>query len=88
MQAIFLESICDDASLVDRNIREKVRTSPDYADWLDKEAAVRDLESRIANYQKVSPLTDENRAASVERRAGTDDISLRFRPSRGERTQW
>ncbi|GAQ89278.1 6-phosphofructo-2-kinase / fructose-2,6-bisphosphatase [Klebsormidium nitens] len=58
-KAIFLESICDDASLVERNIREKVRTSPDYADWLDKEAAVRDLESRIANYQKAYEPVNE-----------------------------
>lgn len=52
---IFLESVCNDAAIIERNVREKVRTSPDYADWPDKEAAVHDLESRIANYEKVSP---------------------------------
>jgi hypothetical protein len=51
---IFLESVCDDVAVVERNIREKVRTSPDYADYADKEQAVRDLKMRIANYEKVS----------------------------------
>lgn len=54
VQLIFLESVCDDVAVVERNIREKVRTSPDYADYADKEQAVRDLKMRIANYEKVS----------------------------------
>uniref|UniRef100_A0ACD5YM10 Uncharacterized protein n=1 Tax=Avena sativa TaxID=4498 RepID=A0ACD5YM10_AVESA len=50
---IFVETICNDQDVLERNIRLKVQQSPDYAEQTDFEAGVRDFKERLAYYEKV-----------------------------------
>eukprot|EP00898_Chlorokybus_atmophyticus_P008100 jgi/Chlat1/8291/Chrsp78S07733 len=58
---IFLESICTDAGVIEANAREKIRSSPDYIETTDHEAALEDFKNRLRNYETVyEPVqTDE-----------------------------
>jgi 6-phosphofructo-2-kinase/fructose-2,6-biphosphatase 2 len=56
---LFLESICDDVSVIATNIALKVSSGdPDYKD-MTREAAEADFKQRIANYEKVYEPVDE-----------------------------
>ncbi|KAH7838959.1 hypothetical protein Vadar_033141 [Vaccinium darrowii] len=50
---IFLETICNDERIIERNIRLKIQQSPDYAEEPDFEAGYRDFKMRLDNYEKV-----------------------------------
>ncbi|XP_058751039.1 6-phosphofructo-2-kinase/fructose-2,6-bisphosphatase [Vicia villosa] len=50
---IFLETICNDVSIIEKNIRLKIQQSPDYAEEPDFEAGLEDFKNRLANYEKV-----------------------------------
>ncbi|SCU80132.1 LADA_0B05226g1_1 [Lachancea dasiensis] len=50
---IFIESICNDAAIIHKNIVHKVNHSPDYMDKVDKEWCFRDFEARLENYERV-----------------------------------
>lgn len=52
LPVVFLESICNDDALVDRNVRETKLLSPDYA-TVDTEAALADFRARIAHYERT-----------------------------------
>ncbi|KAH9620683.1 hypothetical protein KSS87_001465 [Heliosperma pusillum] len=54
---IFLETLCNDESIIERNIRLKVQQSPDYAEQPDFEAGYRDFKSRLDNYAKVNNIS-------------------------------
>ncbi|XP_060175800.1 6-phosphofructo-2-kinase/fructose-2,6-bisphosphatase isoform X2 [Lycium barbarum] len=56
---IFLETICNDPKIIERNIRLKVQQSPDYAEEPDFEAGYRDFKSRLDNYEKVYEPVEE-----------------------------
>ncbi|EOY34538.1 hypothetical protein QUC31_018400 [Theobroma cacao] len=56
---IFLETICNDERIIERNIRLKIQQSPDYAEELDFEAGLRDFRNRLANYEKVYEPVEE-----------------------------
>ncbi|MED6123640.1 hypothetical protein PIB30_051051 [Stylosanthes scabra] len=56
---IFLETICNDVDIIERNIRLKIQQSPDYAEVSDFEAGLRDFKSRVANYEKVYETVEE-----------------------------
>ncbi|XP_055832128.1 6-phosphofructo-2-kinase/fructose-2,6-bisphosphatase isoform X1 [Solanum dulcamara] len=56
---IFLETICNDPKLIERNIRLKVQQSPDYAEEPDFEAGYRDFKNRLDNYEKVYEPVEE-----------------------------
>ncbi len=57
---VFIESICNDPSLIDANVRETKLSMPDYA-GVDPEEAVRDFRARIAHYERVyEPLDDDD----------------------------
>ncbi|KAJ1297590.1 hypothetical protein BS78_01G388100 [Paspalum vaginatum] len=56
---IFLETICNDKDVLERNIRLKVQQSPDYAERTDFEAGVRDFKERLAYYEKVYEPVEE-----------------------------
>ncbi|CAN4098714.1 unnamed protein product [Withania somnifera] len=56
---IFLETICNDPKLIERNIRLKVQQSPDYAEETDFEAGYRDFKNRLDNYEKVYEAVEE-----------------------------
>ncbi|KAL5202668.1 hypothetical protein ABZP36_013620 [Zizania latifolia] len=50
---IFLETICNDRNIIERNVRLKIQQSPDYADMPDYEAGLQDFKERLENYEKV-----------------------------------
>ncbi|KAF3333612.1 6-phosphofructo-2-kinase/fructose-2,6-bisphosphatase isoform X2 [Carex littledalei] len=52
-KVIFLETICNDERIIERNIRLKIQQSPDYAEEPDFEAGLQDFKERLVNYQKV-----------------------------------
>ncbi|XP_038980244.1 6-phosphofructo-2-kinase/fructose-2,6-bisphosphatase isoform X2 [Phoenix dactylifera] len=56
---IFLETICNDERIIERNIRLKIQQSPDYAEEPDFEAGLRDFKERLANYEKVYEPVEE-----------------------------
>ncbi|XP_065029927.1 6-phosphofructo-2-kinase/fructose-2,6-bisphosphatase isoform X8 [Musa acuminata AAA Group] len=56
---IFLETICNDKHIIERNIRLKIQQSPDYAEELDFESGMRDFKERLANYEKVYEPVEE-----------------------------
>ena len=59
INTLFVESKCDDESLIMANIREVKTTSPDYAGQ-DPEIAAQDFRNRIINYEKVYETIDED----------------------------
>ncbi|BAT81509.1 6-phosphofructo-2-kinase/fructose-2,6-bisphosphatase protein [Vigna angularis] len=56
---IFLETICNDVDIIERNIRFKIQQSPDYAEVPDFEAGLRDFKERVAYYEKVYETVEE-----------------------------
>ncbi|MSP90396.1 MAG: fructose-2,6-bisphosphatase [Myxococcales bacterium] len=62
---VFVESVCEDPSILEANIRETKLSSPDYA-GIDPEDAVRDFRQRIDHYAKVyEPVHADEPASSV-----------------------
>lgn len=61
-QVLFIEIRCDDAHIIEANIRSTKLSSPDYED-VDPDEAVTDFRARIAHYQRVyQPLDDDEGA--------------------------
>jgi broad specificity phosphatase PhoE/predicted kinase len=59
VQVVFIESICNDESIIEKNVRETKLSSPDYKDK-DPEKAVEDFRKRILEYEKCyEPLDSE-----------------------------
>lgn len=58
-KVIFLETICNDPVVLEQNIREKVKKSPDYAHERNMEVAYADFKSRLANYEKAYEPVEE-----------------------------
>ncbi|KAL7201457.1 hypothetical protein ACSBR1_033208 [Camellia fascicularis] len=56
---IFLETICNDERIIERNIRLKIQQSPDYAEETDFEAGYQDFKNRVQNYEKVYEPVEE-----------------------------
>nr|XP_029152954.1 6-phosphofructo-2-kinase/fructose-2,6-bisphosphatase isoform X2 [Arachis hypogaea] len=56
---IFLETICNDVNIIERNIRLKIQQSPDYAEEPDFQAGLQDFKNRLANYEKVYEPVEE-----------------------------
>ncbi|MQM03319.1 hypothetical protein Taro_036099 [Colocasia esculenta] len=56
---IFLETICNDERIIERNIRLKIQQSPDYAEEPDFEAGLQDFRARLANYEKAYEPVEE-----------------------------
>ncbi|WOG89073.1 hypothetical protein DCAR_0208309 [Daucus carota subsp. sativus] len=56
---IFLETICTDRQIIERNIRLKIQQSPDYAEEADFEKGYQDFRTRLDNYEKVYEPVDE-----------------------------
>lgn len=57
--AFFIESKCDDESIIMHNILDVKTTSPDYVGQ-DPEKAAKDFRERIKNYEKVYETLDES----------------------------
>jgi broad specificity phosphatase PhoE/predicted kinase len=61
VQVVFIESICEDQSVLDDNVREKLG-SPDYAD-VAPEVALRDFRERIGYYERsYEPIDDRDKS--------------------------
>lgn len=56
---IFLETLCNDERIIERNIRLKIQQSPDYEDVHDFEAGLQDFKTRLANYEKIYEPVEE-----------------------------
>ncbi|KVH94107.1 6-phosphofructo-2-kinase [Cynara cardunculus var. scolymus] len=56
---IFLETICNDRQIIERNIRLKIQQSPDYAEEPDFEAGYQDFKRRLDNYEKIYEPVNE-----------------------------
>jgi 6-phosphofructo-2-kinase / fructose-2,6-biphosphatase 3 len=55
----FVETICEDPTVIEENIRSTKLHLPDY-EGLDHDAAIRDFRMRIAHYRRIyEPLEDE-----------------------------
>lgn len=52
IELVWVESICNDNSIIEANIRETKLTSPDYTN-VNPDIAVKDFRDRIANYEKL-----------------------------------
>lgn len=59
VEAMFVESVCDDEELIMSNIKEVKTTSPDYLGQ-DPELAAQDFRNRIRNYEKVYETLDDD----------------------------
>ncbi|EER39537.1 fructose 2,6-bisphosphatase [Histoplasma capsulatum var. duboisii H88] len=59
IEALFVESKCDDEDLIMNNILEVKTSSPDYVGQ-DPELAAQDFRNRIRNYEKVYQTIDED----------------------------
>ncbi len=64
-KVMFIESICDDASVIDANVRETKLHSPDYA-GVDPEEAVKDFRARIGHYESVYEPIDEEDSSYIK----------------------
>jgi 6-phosphofructo-2-kinase/fructose-2,6-biphosphatase 2 len=67
---IWLESICTDQEIIEKNILKTKVTSPDYQHWTDSEKAAEDFRNRIKEYEKVyetlSPEVDGQDSAYIQ----------------------
>ncbi|MCO5603104.1 hypothetical protein L7F22_057249 [Adiantum nelumboides] len=52
-KVIFLEILCNDQTVIERNICLKIQQSPDYVDMPDFEESISDFKVRLANYEKA-----------------------------------
>ena len=55
---LFIETICDDADIIESNIRQTKLSAPDYA-GVDPDEAVADFRRRIAHYERAYEPIDE-----------------------------
>jgi len=58
IKILYLESICTDKSIVQKNIRLKL-SGPDYKD-MDQELALKDFTGRLKNYEKAYQTIDDD----------------------------
>ncbi len=65
IQVVFVESICEDESVIASNIRQTKLHMPDYA-GMDAERAVADFRARIAHYEHGYETVDEDEGSFVK----------------------
>ncbi|CAG8461657.1 15787_t:CDS:2, partial [Racocetra fulgida] len=58
VQVMFIESICQDESLIMQNIMDVKLSSPDYKD-MDPEQAAQDFRARISHYEEIYEAVNE-----------------------------
>lgn len=62
LEPIFIESVCNDPDIIERNIRATKLKMPDYA-GMDPDDAVADFRRRIAHYESsYEPMTETDRS--------------------------
>lgn len=62
---VFLEILCNDEEVLEANMENKVRFSPDFA-GLSFSDALEDLRARIANYERVYETVQDDEGASIK----------------------
>mmetsp|Transcript_42456 Transcript_42456/g.76285 ORF Transcript_42456/g.76285 Transcript_42456/m.76285 type:complete len:518 (+) Transcript_42456:48-1601(+) len=62
---IFVEAVCDDAEVLEVNMRTKVQFSPDFA-HLTEEQALADLKMRIAKYEDVYETVQDSEGPFIK----------------------
>jgi broad specificity phosphatase PhoE/predicted kinase len=62
---VFLELVCEDAEIIEANIRQTKVSSPDYQ-GRDPDEAVRDFRSRLGHYEGVYEPVDDPRLSYVK----------------------
>ncbi len=65
LKVAFVETICDDRAVIERNVRQTKLHSPDYVGQ-DPEAAVSDFLKRIAHYERVYETIDDSEGRYVK----------------------
>lgn len=63
VRVLFLESLCTDQSIIDKNILETKLRSPDYRD-VDPEEAAKDFQKRIQQYDRANETVDDDEKCS------------------------
>lgn len=63
VRVLFLESLCTDQSIIERNIMETKLRSPDYRDY-DPEEAASDFKKRIEQYSRCSETVEDDEECS------------------------
>ncbi|GJD12608.1 6-phosphofructo-2-kinase/fructose-2,6-bisphosphatase [Galdieria sulphuraria] len=63
IRVLFLESVCEDKSIIEHNIMETKLRMPDYQN-MDPERAVEDFQARIANYERANETIDDDEMVS------------------------
>ena len=58
VNVLFVESICTEPKVIEANLVEKVRLSPDFK-GMDFHTAIKDLKARIANYESIYETVSE-----------------------------
>lgn len=62
---IFIETICTDEAVIEREMLWKVKHSADFAD-MDQASAMKDLQLRIANYEKIYQYVREEEGPYIK----------------------
>ena len=65
VRVVFLESLCDDAAILEESMRAKVRSSPDFKDMAEDDA-MEDLRLRIRNYEKQYETVRDEEGAYIK----------------------
>lgn len=65
LQVVFVESVCEDPTIIEANIRETKLTSPDY-EGVEPDVAVRDFRARIEHYARVYEPLHEDEGAYIK----------------------
>mmetsp|Transcript_22540 Transcript_22540/g.72516 ORF Transcript_22540/g.72516 Transcript_22540/m.72516 type:complete len:486 (+) Transcript_22540:24-1481(+) len=65
VRVIFVESICDDRRVLEQNVRNKVRASPDFK-GMNFDDAVRDLKLRLAHYESRYETVSDDEGAYIK----------------------
>ncbi|KAG0573467.1 hypothetical protein KC19_VG180900 [Ceratodon purpureus] len=74
---IFLETICNDRAMIDRNIELKIQQSPDYADISDHDVALQDFKDRLRNYEKMyEPVTEGSYIKMIDMVSGRGKMEV------------
>lgn len=62
---VFIESICNDESIIEANVRDTKLRSPDY-EGVDPTEAVRDFRARIANYARAYETVGDSEKSYIK----------------------
>lgn len=65
LKVAFIETICDDAAVIERRVRETKLRSPDYA-GMAEEDAIRDFTLRVSHYERAYQTVEDDEGRYVK----------------------